>query len=555
MAGDHACLRVHQNRICEAELHDRRRDLGHLLIGVRARVLRVWHQPVNRPISIRRAIAGAIDVFMLEAAPTAGISGLRFVLRFPCSPMDISTALKAASQFLVVATGLSAMFSSKSVVRAPGHGRWRLTTLGGLQCAGLLIGSILFGISEYRAKAEKESQKHEVEASRRMLEDVQAKAKSTENALRGSNESLQSLVLQSRDLARAAEAQRSVAQRQLKTAEEQRSLAMRQLDEQARSFDLQERIAVAQSDLARLQRETRQAQAEFQKVQQAASEMQQEIRLAQSSIAERQRAQIAELQTELDARKQDLARLETAGRRLLAFELVMPVEKASASQIARTLRGLGKCFEASVFPELMQWAVRVETRIETSEVGYIATCEATSHKLDSARIPSPTVPSGITVSPDGRSGYASVFGKPGSQDATGRQLLKAFFGDGLEVKTENAETVLSVGPSTRDMRVVISGGTARVFFAAAGVTVGSLRNYPIYFCRYISEREQKKGLSAAVFHMAQLISNDKNFTFDRRFAIDWREPSFELRQQLQLRPRVVTSRAVVVAGPFRLTSD
>ena len=49
VAGDDAGVGVHQDRIVEPELHDARRNLGNLLVGMRPRIPGVWHQPVDRP--------------------------------------------------------------------------------------------------------------------------------------------------------------------------------------------------------------------------------------------------------------------------------------------------------------------------------------------------------------------------------------------------------------------------------------------------------------------------------------------------------------------------
>jgi hypothetical protein len=49
VAGDDHAVGADQDRICPAELHDRRRDLGHLLVCVRARIAREGDQTLNGP--------------------------------------------------------------------------------------------------------------------------------------------------------------------------------------------------------------------------------------------------------------------------------------------------------------------------------------------------------------------------------------------------------------------------------------------------------------------------------------------------------------------------
>ena len=47
--GDDARVRVHQDRVVEAEFHDARRNLRNLLVRMRAGILGIWHQPLHRP--------------------------------------------------------------------------------------------------------------------------------------------------------------------------------------------------------------------------------------------------------------------------------------------------------------------------------------------------------------------------------------------------------------------------------------------------------------------------------------------------------------------------
>ncbi len=49
MSGDDARVRIDQDRIYESELGDTGGDLRDLRVAVRARILRVRNQPVNRP--------------------------------------------------------------------------------------------------------------------------------------------------------------------------------------------------------------------------------------------------------------------------------------------------------------------------------------------------------------------------------------------------------------------------------------------------------------------------------------------------------------------------
>ncbi len=87
--------------------------------------------------------------------------------------------------------------------------------------------------------------------------------------------------------------------------------------------------------------------------------------MAQSSIVESQRVQIAGLQTDLEARKKEIARLEDGARRLVALELMIHVERQTGDRMVSLVGN--KCVAASVFPNSFPMDGRWETKIETSD--------------------------------------------------------------------------------------------------------------------------------------------------------------------------------------------
>src|SRR5262249_42633619 len=151
---------------------------------------------------------------------------------------------------------------------------------------------------------------------------------------------------------------------------------------------------------------------------------------------------------------------------------------------------------------------------ETFDVGFAAHCVLTESRLGLLDTPKPEFSTG-------KAGYATVFGKPIWRNGQGRRLIEVLFGEEFEIKMENAESMLTITPTTRDMAVKIYLGRAHVFFAADNVTVVSLRDYRLYFCRFVSDREQKH--SPLMFQSAQLISRDPYFNFSQDVSTAWKE--------------------------------
>ena len=82
MARDDPRIGIHEDRVDEAEFHYGGCDLRHLLRRVRARVLRVRHQPVGRPdLNAPRHGGGDVSGAHSVLEPEAGVEPATWGLR------------------------------------------------------------------------------------------------------------------------------------------------------------------------------------------------------------------------------------------------------------------------------------------------------------------------------------------------------------------------------------------------------------------------------------------------------------------------------------------
>ena len=75
VAGDDPGVGVHQDRIVEPELHDARRNLGNLLVGMRPCIPGVWHQPLDGPQFDLPRHGGRDTRFSHECCPPSEFGG------------------------------------------------------------------------------------------------------------------------------------------------------------------------------------------------------------------------------------------------------------------------------------------------------------------------------------------------------------------------------------------------------------------------------------------------------------------------------------------------